>query len=128
MNIQKNNANRVSFIVKVYPHLANRLHRRQGSTSELKEIFCLENELGMLLKPVHIGSKARGLAPYFRVDVSDRATAERMIDRLRNCKAVEAAYFKPSEELAADNKNRRSNNNNNNNSNNNIRNELDGLP
>jgi hypothetical protein len=100
---KKNNLNKVSLIVKVHPNLAYALHRRQASKTKLKELLNLEKDLGIVLKPVHPGSKDPYLAPYFGVQVTDRATAERIIDRLQNCKAVEAAYFKPSEELPADN-------------------------
>ena len=103
MNVQKYNHNNVSLIVKIHPNLAPAAHRRQASSTKLKELFDVEKELGIVLKPVHPGLKDRHLSPYLNVRLSDRATAERIINRLQNCKAVEAAYFKPSEELAGNN-------------------------
>jgi hypothetical protein len=38
------------------------------------------------------------LASYFTVEVPDHVTAERVISRLQNCEAVEAAYLKPLDE------------------------------
>ncbi|HEX6028810.1 MAG TPA: hypothetical protein VFY64_07210 [Nitrososphaeraceae archaeon] len=52
------------------------------------------------MKPVHIDAKDRYLVPNFRVEVSDCAIPRWMIDRLQSCRRVEAAYFKPSDELA----------------------------
>lgn len=104
MTVQGNNPGKVSLIVKVYTNLANAVRLRQKSSAKLKELLDVEKELGIVLKPLHPGTKDRYLSPYFSVQLSDRATAERMISRLQNCKAVEAAYFKPPEELAVGNK------------------------
>lgn len=103
VKVQKNSLHNVSLIVKVHPDLVNAVHRRQVSSTKLKELFDVEKELRIVLKPVHPGVKDRHLSPYFSVNLSDRTTAERMISRLQKCKAVEAAYFKPPAELAGSN-------------------------
>jgi hypothetical protein len=91
---------KVSLIVKVYPDLAHMLHRRQRSSGELKELLKLEKDLDITLKPMHPSTKDGHLVQYFRVQVGDRSRAERIKERLLHCRGVEAAYFKPSDELA----------------------------
>jgi hypothetical protein len=103
VNAQKDNLSNVSLIIKVHPDLANAVHHRQVPNTKLKELLDVEKELGIVLKPIHPGAKDRSLSPYFSVNLSDRATAEKMISRLQKCKAVEAAYFKPPAELAGSN-------------------------
>lgn len=79
--------------------VARTLHRRESPTTESQELLKIAEELGVSLEPVHPGAEDPLLAPYFRVDVSDSATAERVIAHLRQSKAVEAAYLKPPDEL-----------------------------
>jgi hypothetical protein len=54
--------------------------------------------LGVNLRPVHPGSADANLASYFRTEVDDRLTAERIAAALRGSPAVESAYVKPAEE------------------------------
>jgi hypothetical protein len=103
VNAQKDNSNNVSLIVKIDPNLAKAMHGRQGPSSKLKELFALEKELGIALKPVHPDATNHHLSPYFTMQVRDRSTAEKMIRRLKKYKAVEAAYFKPTTERAGGN-------------------------
>ena len=58
------------------------------------------NEFGAGLTPVHPGAVHPLLVPFFMVDVSDQATAEQMIRRVRRFKTVEAAYIQPESQLA----------------------------
>jgi hypothetical protein len=69
----------------------------------LKELLALEKEFNISLKPVHLDVKELSLSPYFSTQLSDRATARKMISRLQKCMGVEAAYFKPRDELAGGN-------------------------
>lgn len=64
------------------------------SASELnKEI----EKMGLKIEPIHPGQTHPLLAPYFMIEVPDRQTAERVIDRLTKNKIVEAAYLRPEE-------------------------------
>jgi hypothetical protein len=47
------------------------------------------------LEPIHPGTEDPELTRYFTVEAPDQATAERVMARLRQSKAVEAAYVKP---------------------------------
>jgi len=66
--------------------------------SEIQEVLKAAAELGVRLEPVHPGQTHPLLAPFFMVDVPDRETAEKVIDRLSRFKIVEAAYLKPDEQ------------------------------
>jgi hypothetical protein len=48
---------------------------------------------------MHADTSGPKLAAYFKVEVPDRKTAERVITSLNRISAVEAAYWKPAEEL-----------------------------
>jgi hypothetical protein len=86
--------------VKVSKEITGRLQKRKPSTNQLlNELLTVEKDLGVLLEPLHPGAEDTYLSPYFKVKVPDHATAKRVINRLLNCKAVEAAYLKPSNEL-----------------------------
>ena len=63
-----------------------------SGASELKREV---EELGLRLEPMHPGQTHPLLAPYFMIEVPDRQTAERVIDRLTHNKIVEAAYLRP---------------------------------
>lgn len=80
---------------RVREDVASALHRRQPSTTESRELSQVADELGVALEPMHPSAEDPLLAPYFTVEVPDPATAERVIARLQNCEAVEAAYLKP---------------------------------
>jgi hypothetical protein len=56
-------------------------------------------DLGYELLPMHAGTSDPKLATYFKVEVPDREAAERVITSLNRISAVEAAYWKPAEEL-----------------------------
>ena len=85
--------------ITVQTDVAFLLHKRQSITTASEELLHTAKELGEVLQPVHIGTKDSNLVSYFRVEVPDSATAERVIARLRHCKAIEAAYLKPSDEM-----------------------------
>jgi hypothetical protein len=86
-------------MIRVRPEVARTVHQRQPATPVAEELFQAVEELGAALAPVHPGAEDPHLAPYFTVEVPDHATAERVIARLQQCQAVEAAYLKPSDEL-----------------------------
>jgi signal recognition particle subunit SEC65 len=56
-------------------------------------------DLGVKLLPVYPKSRNRRLKSEFVVEVPDRETADRVVDRLNALDATEAAYYKPADEL-----------------------------
>ena len=85
--------------VRVSAEVGRTLHRRSPPTTESQELLKVAEELGVVLEPVHPGAEDPHLVPYFTVEVRDPATAERVIARLQHCKATEAAYVKPPDEM-----------------------------
>lgn len=55
-------------------------------------------DYGRVLTPLHPDTDDPKLSTYFTLDVRDQTTADEIIARLRRLPAVEAAYWKPSEE------------------------------
>jgi hypothetical protein len=78
--------------------VAPTFHHRQSPTTASAELSRVTEELGVVLEPMHPGVEDPRLASYFTVEVPDHVTAERVISRLQNCEAVEAAYLKPLDE------------------------------
>jgi hypothetical protein len=86
--------------VKVSKKITGSLQKRKSLTSKFSdELLTVEKDLGISLEPLHPGAEDPHLSLYFKVKVPDHATATKVINRLLNCKAVEAAYIKPSDEL-----------------------------
>ena len=84
--------------IQVSLDVAHLLHQRVPSKRAWDELIKLAEELDIVLKPVHPGTKDPHLAKFFIVEVSDPETAKRVKDRLHLCKAIEAAYIKPPDE------------------------------
>lgn len=78
---------------------ARMLRCRSSAAAATSELLSRAQKLGVTLRPMRSPSADSVLASDFTVEVPDRATAERIIDELRGCEAVEAAYFVPSDEL-----------------------------
>lgn len=73
---------------------AQRSLDRQSPSSQLIEEI---NGMGLELEPINPGRTHPLLAPFFKVEVPDRQTAERVINELSKNQIVEAAYFHPDE-------------------------------
>ena len=86
-------------IIKIQTDVAFILHKRKSITTASEELLHTANELGVVLQPVHAGTNDSDLVSYFIVEVPDPMTAERVIAHLCHCKAIEAAYLKPSDEM-----------------------------
>jgi len=56
-------------------------------------------ELELALEPMHLETNDPVLQSYFIVEVPDSVTAQRVIERLQQSPAIEAAYVKPPDEL-----------------------------
>jgi len=83
--------------VQVSKDYAYKLHERSSvSDGELTEILNVEREFGTIIKPLHPGTKDPHLISHFMVELTNKATADRMSARLLQSKYIEAAYIKPS--------------------------------
>ena len=85
--------------IRVLPEVAQALHHHQPVTNKTRELMAVAAELGITLEPVHPGIDDVELMRYFAVSVPDHAAAAQVIQRLRSCVAVDAAYVKPPDEL-----------------------------
>jgi hypothetical protein len=86
--------------VRVRADTAAALRDRRLTTPEVAEVLRTIDELGASIEPLHPGSDDPRLAPYFRVEVPDQGTADRIAAELRSRAAVEAAYVKEPESPA----------------------------
>lgn len=86
--------------IKVRADAARDLHRRQPGTTAARELSRVARELGIVLEPLHPGARDPLLVPYFTAQVPDGEAAGSVLDRLRCLAAIEAAYVKPTDELA----------------------------
>jgi hypothetical protein len=85
--------------VKVSADVARSLHRRSPPTTDSAELLRIVETFGGTLEPMHPATADPNLMSYFIVEVPDAETAQRVINRLRQSKAIEAAYLKPPDEL-----------------------------
>ena len=86
-------------VVQVKAEVADTLHERGSATTESKDLLGTVDGLGFSLEPLHSDTDDPLLRTFFMVDVPDRATAELVTANLRGCKAVQAAYLKPPDEM-----------------------------
>lgn len=85
--------------VKLREDEAQELQYQRASSPAAREVVDAAEEVGAALRPMHPGVPDRELSRYFFVEVPDSPTAGRVISRLQNCAAVEAAYLKPPDEM-----------------------------
>lgn len=85
--------------IQLQPEAALALQGRRRATTASRELLKTAWDLDVTLKPMHPDTDDPKLASYFVVELPDAATAERVIARLQNCKAIKAAYMKPPDEL-----------------------------
>jgi hypothetical protein len=85
--------------LRVLPGVARTLHHKQRLSVESEELVQASKELGLTLEPVHPGVEDAELMRYFAVEVPNLAVSEKVIRRLRQCAAIDAAYVKPPDEL-----------------------------
>jgi hypothetical protein len=85
--------------VQIRPDVASDWRRREHSTWEVEELNRLSKELGVVLEPMHPGTTDVDLSGYFTIEVPDCAIAEKVIQYLRQNKAILAAYVKPPDAL-----------------------------
>ncbi len=85
--------------VQVSPEAAEVLRQKDANTAGSKELLGLADEPGVSLQPAHERTGDPDLDRFFRVEVPDDATAQRVIARLLRSRHVEAAYMKPPDSL-----------------------------
>ena len=85
--------------VKVSADIGRSIHQRSPSTTESAELLRIVEAFGVTLEPMHPGTADPNLMSYFIVEVPDAETAQRVINRLQQSKAIEAAYLKPPDEV-----------------------------
>ena len=79
---------------------ANATPSDEGTLAKVRQLTEIADELGVMLVPTHPGIDDPTLVTHFRVNVPDRATADRVVAVMLQADAVEAAYFKPPDEPA----------------------------
>ena len=90
----------MNVVIKVSRDIAvSNLEKRHPQNEEARELFKAAEELGVELKQMHPRVKDPVLASYYVVEVSDSREAARVAERFRVCRAVEAVYVKPPDEL-----------------------------
>lgn len=93
----------VVIVLKLDP--AQELHQQLSglktaeSSTDVSELSRVIESLGIKLVPMHSGQTHPILAPYFTVEVPNPESADNLINKLRLLRAVEAAYFRPEDEL-----------------------------
>jgi|GEM_PF-3318040 len=86
--------------VQVKPDVARVLQNQSEPTPVSEELLAVLEELDIILVPIHPDTEDPLLIIFFTVEVADSSTAEKVINRLLESEAVEAAYLKPPAEPA----------------------------
>jgi hypothetical protein len=88
----------MKLVVQVTPEAAKEIREQHYDNKATKELIGATQDMGVMLEPMHPDVNDE-LALYFSVSAEDAETAQRIAERLRNLKAVDAAYLKPPESL-----------------------------
>lgn len=84
--------------VQVDAPTAQHLQHHGPATAAARELHELAARLGVELHPLHPGVADPLLSSYFVITTDSEVVAETLLDKLRRCDAVEAAYIKPPDE------------------------------
>lgn len=82
-------------IVQVTPQVARAIHRGKPIKEVCPEVSAVAERLSTSIKPLHPGDADETAASYFTLEVPDRATADQIVERLKSCRDVRAAFWKP---------------------------------
>jgi hypothetical protein len=85
--------------VQVSTDVARALNKQGPSNANSQALLRTIEAFGLALEPIHRDTDDSNLRSYFTVKVQDHATAQRIIDRLRQLGAIKAAYVKPPDGL-----------------------------
>jgi hypothetical protein len=86
-------------VVQVSANVARALNQRGPPTAEAEALSKAIETFGLTMEPMHRTTDDPNLQKYFIVEVPGQAAAQRVMDRLQQSEAVEAAYVKPHNEL-----------------------------
>lgn len=89
----------MKIIVQVIPEAARELGQEFQHAEASEELLEMVNALGFSMNPLHPDTKDSQLRTYFTIDVPDEPTAELVINRLLQSRAIAAAYVKPADEM-----------------------------
>jgi hypothetical protein len=89
----------MNVIIKLQMDVALALTEKPSVNGKVSELLATAKEAGVELKPLHPNVKDQVLMTYYYVEVPIDSNAENVAGRFRACKAVEAAYIKPPDEL-----------------------------
>ena len=81
--------------IEVSERAATALHDLSPNNTESDELLKAASHLGVTLQPMHPDTDDNFLIKSFFVEVSTENEADRVVDALLECKAVEGAYAKP---------------------------------
>jgi hypothetical protein len=76
-----------------------RANKRAKLSPDTRRLLAAAAALGVQIEPVHPDQADPLLAPFYRVEVLDQETAEKVFKGFRTFDIVEAAYVKPEEQL-----------------------------
>ena len=89
----------MQLMLHIKPSTARILRRHLPASAGSLDLLNKARELGVKLRPLRTSSEDSDLAAGFTVEVPNQDIAERIARELRDCDAVESAYFVPSDEL-----------------------------
>jgi hypothetical protein len=89
----------MKLVVQVTPETAKEIREQHYANKTTKELLEATQDLGVTLEPMHPDVEDENLASYFSISTENAEAAQRIAERLRELKAVDAAYSKPHEEL-----------------------------
>ena len=85
--------------LRLLPEIARALHHQRPLSPEAEDLLRATQELGVTLEAIHPRVEDAELMRYFAVEVPSLPVAQRVINRLRQCAAIDSAYVKPPDEL-----------------------------
>jgi (p)ppGpp synthase/HD superfamily hydrolase len=81
--------------IHLTPAVAAELQHGRADSPAASELMQILSELEVQLKPVHPGSSDTPMASIFTAQAKDMEHVKRVVSRLRDLNAIEAAYFQP---------------------------------
>lgn len=90
----------IKVTIQVSADTARELSKGEPLAPEIQELLGLVKGFALKVEPQYSGAQDRGGPAFLEVAVPERATADKLIARLLQCKVVEGAYFTPPDEAA----------------------------
>ena len=89
----------MNITLQIQPEVAKALRHRDVTSPAASKLLGAAKELGVAITPIHPDTADAELSTYFTTTAPDRAAAREVIERLRSCDGVSAAYIKPAASL-----------------------------